>query len=148
MSKKTIYPIIVAGAISLLGLGTVSACNGWFNGWGTANGSSTDMAQRQQQMFQYEAQILGLSADDVKNAWAEGKSLKQLMQEKNISRDQVNARIKEQQLQEMKTYLKALVDKGVITQAQADKRLQVFQERFQNSKGFRKGFLKGWYGRF
>jgi len=142
----TVFPALLG--FGLLGAGVVSACGlgGW--GFGFSNTTTTPdiIASRQTAMFQYEAQILGISVDDVKNAWADGKTMKQIMQEKNISQGQVNKNIKDYQIQQYKTQLQTLVTKGVITQAQADKRLQFMQNQIQNGKAknwtkmFRKGF--------
>jgi hypothetical protein len=144
----TVFPALLG--FGLLGAGVVSACGlgGWGFGFGFSNATSTPdiIASRQTALFQYEAQILGISVDDVKNAWAEGKTIKQIMEEKNITQDQVNQRIKDYQIQQYKTQLQTLVTKGVITQAQADKRLQYMQNKIQNSnskswmKMFRRGF--------
>lgn len=149
MKKKyLIYTILPVMAFAVLGAGIASAC-GWFGGIG--NLSSDEIATRQQTMFQNEAQILGISVDEVKAAWAEGKTVQQIMQEKGITQEQVQARMRDLQTQQMKTYLQALVDKGVITQTQSDKRFQVMQNQLQNGKmgkglrmgmGFGRGF--GW----
>ncbi len=76
------------------------------------------------------------------------------MEEKGITEEQVQTRMKELQAEQMKSFLQALVDKGVITQAQADKRLGVMQNQLQNGRmgkmgrgfpmgmGFGRGF--GW----
>jgi len=133
-----------------LGAGIASA-NGWFGGLG--NLSSDEIATRQQTMFQNEAQILGINTDELKEYWAEGKSIRDIMDEKGITEEQVQARMKDLQTQQMKTFLAALVEKGVITQAQADKRLQVMQNHLQNGKmgrgmpmmGFGRGMMgPGW----
>jgi competence protein ComGC len=144
----TVFPALLG--FGLLGASAVSACGlgGWGWGFGFSNATSSPdiIASRLTALFQYEAQILGISVDDVKNAWADGKTIKQIMQEKNISQDQVNKNIKDYQIQQYKTQLQTLVSKGVITQAQADKRLQYMQNKIQNSNGkswmkmFRKGF--------
>jgi len=72
------------------------------------------------------------------------------MEEKGINQEQIQTRMKEIQLQEMKSYLQTLVDKGIITQAQADKRLEVMQNQIENGKmgrGF-KGLGRGFgFGR-
>ncbi len=92
------------------------------------------MASRQQSAFQNEATILGISVDEVKAAWAEGKTIKQIMEEKGIDQKQVQDRMKAAHIAQMKIQLQALVDKGIISQAQADKRLEVMQNRQQNGK--------------
>jgi hypothetical protein len=148
MKKKyLIYTILPAISFAVLGAGIASAC-GWFGGFG--NLSSDEIASRQQTMFQQEAQILGIGVDELKEDWASGKTIRQIMEEKGITQEQVQARMKELQTQQMKTFLQALVDKGVITQAQADKRLEIMQNQLQNGKmnkglpmGFGRGFGKG-----
>jgi coproporphyrinogen III oxidase-like Fe-S oxidoreductase len=148
MKKKyLIYSILPIAALTVLGVGIASA-HGLFFGFN--NISPDEIANREESMFQNEAQILGISVDEVKNDWAEGKSLKQIMKEKGITQEQVQTRMKELQIQEMKTYLQALVDKNVITQEQANKRLQIVQERLDNGKtgrvfhlGFGKDFSRG-----
>jgi hypothetical protein len=86
-------------------------------------------------MFERQAQILGLGVDEVKNAWAEGKTMRQIIEEKGISLDQIQARMKEARLAELKSNLQTLVGKGVITQVQADKRLAAVQSAAQNGFG-------------
>lgn len=144
----TVFPALLG--FGFLGASAVSACGlgGWGWGFSFSNATTTAdiIASRQTTLFQYEAQILGISIDDVKNAWADGKTMQQIMKEKNISQDQVNKNIKDYQIQQYKTQLQTLVSKGVITQAQADKRLQYMQNKIQNSDSkswirmFRKGF--------
>lgn len=129
--------------LALLGAGSVSA-HGLF-GMGMANQTPEEIATRQQEMFQNEAKILGISVNEVKDAWAEGKTIQQIASEKGISQELIQARLKEARLEQAKTHLKALVDKGVITQAQADARLKVMQTRIDSGKGgmgrgFRRGF--------
>ena len=148
MKKKyLVYTILSIVAFAVLGAGIASAC-GWFGGFGTL--SPDEIANRQQAMFERQAQILGISVEEVKNYWAEGKTMKEIMEEKGINQEQIQARMKEIQLQEMKSYLQTLVDKGIITQAQADKRLEVMQNQIENGKmgrGF-KGLGRGFgFGR-
>ena len=126
-------------ALAIVGGGIALAC-GWFGGMG--NLSPDEIANRQQAMFEREAQILGISVDEVKNYWAEGKTIREIMEDKEITQEQIQAKIREIQLQEMKSFLQTLVEKGVITQAQADKRLEIMQNRLENGnigKGFRRG---------
>lgn len=145
MKKK--YLILPILAFAFLIAGSVSACGfGGFFGWGSVD--SEKIAERQQAMFERQAQILGISVEEVKNYWAEGKTMKEIMEEKGISEEQIQTRMKELRLQEIKSYLQTLVSKGIITQAQADKRFEMMQNWFENSKmgrgfkGFGRGF--GW----
>lgn len=123
-----------------------------FGGFGKNKPTPEQMSAQQQNQFQEQASLLGISIDDVKNAWAEGKSIQQLMQEKNITQEQVNAHRKDLETQKLKSYLQNLVDKGVITQSQADKRLQTTQtkqaEQEKNKGGKNPRGMKGGFGSF
>lgn len=119
-------------AIVLLSAGTVSA-HGWF-GFGPS-ATPDEIAQRQSIMFQEQATLLGLSVDDVKNAWAKGQTLHELATEKGITQAQLQEKMKAASKTRMQAELKALVDKGVITQAQADQRLSVMQKQLESGKG-------------
>ena len=143
------YAFVPVLGLAFLGVGAVSARGFMMGGWGWSGLGGQipeDIVARHQAMFQRQAQILGISVDDIKAAWAEGKSLNQIMEEKNISADQVQARVKNAQIQQLKTQLQALVDKGIITQSQADKRLEVMQERFQRVGGFDPKFRRHGFG--
>ena len=140
MRKK--YLILAIFTFTLLGMGSALACGwGWFGGF--SNTTPDKIATRQQTMFEREAQVLGISVDELKNYWAEGKTIREIMEEKGITPEQIQVRMKEIQLEEMKSFLQTLVEKGVITQEQADKRLQVIQNRLENNK-LKRGF---WMGR-
>ena len=142
MRKK--YLILTILTLILLGTGSALACGwGWFGGFG--NATPDEIAQRQKAMFERQAQILGISVEEVKNYWAEGKTIREIMEERNISEEQIQARMKEIQLQEMESFLQTLVEKGVITQDQANKRLEVMQNQLENGKVGKmgRGFPRG-----
>lgn len=135
--------LVLAGAI---GVQTAYAHGPFGFGFGGPAATPEQIAQHTQERFQRHAEILGISADEVKAAWAEGKSFSQIIQEKNLSREQIQARIKDQKIQQAKSQLQTLVEKGVITRQQADQRLAVMQERIAKGgehmmgKGLRHGF--------
>ncbi len=114
---------------AVLGLGLLGASAASAHGMmGQFNNLSTEqIATQQKNMFQEQATLLGITVDEVKNAWADGKSLQELATEKGITQEQLQQRMKETQLAKTKTMLKGLVDQGIITQAQADKRLTAIQ---------------------
>lgn len=128
--------------LSLVGAQAVSAHG--FMGWNTA--SLDEIATRQQTMFQEQATLLGLTVDEVKQAWAEGKSLKDLADAKGITKEQLQKKMQELHQQAMKTQLQALVDKGVITQTQADARLKYMQNQTANRKGHMGMGMRGGFG--
>lgn len=128
MKKKMLtYAIIpVLGLSAIVGVSAASA-HGLLGGFG--NATPDEIAARHQTMFQSEASLLGISVDEVKAAWAEGKSIKELAEAHGISQEQLQQKMKDARLQQMKTQLQGLVEKSVITQAQADMRLTAMQNR-------------------
>ncbi|MEW6610235.1 MAG: hypothetical protein AB1352_01210 [Patescibacteria group bacterium] len=141
MKKKniiyTLIPVVALGVV--LGVQAVSA-HGWF---GLINNATPqEIASRQQVRFQQEADLLGVSVDEVKNAWAQGKTMRDLARGKGITDAQLQEKLKAQREAHMKTQLQALVDQGVITQAQGDQRFSWMTQ--QTGNGFQ-GF--GMHGR-
>jgi len=127
--------------MGFLGVSSVSA-GGLFGGFGS-NLTPDQIAIQQQTMFQSEAELLGLSLEEVKDAWASGKSFAQLAKDKGITEEQLQQKIKDARLAQIKIQLQALVNKGVITQAQADKRLATMQTKQANAKGNKMGKRHG-----
>ncbi len=143
MKKKlAAYAILPVLALATLGASTASA-HGWF-GFGQAQ-TPEQVAQVHTQMFQQQADLLGVSVEDIKNAWAQGKTLEDLATEKGITLEQLRQKMQEQRQAHIKTQLQQLVSQGVITQAQADQRLQVMQTQGANGK-MGKGFGRGMHG--
>lgn len=139
MNKKLFaYVLLPVVSFSILGAGIASA-NGW--GWfgGSYNTDPTQFASQQQTMFQQRAQLLGVTIDEIKNAWAQGKTISQLAQEKGISQADLQKRATDLRTQQLKDKMQVLVSQGVVTQAQADARLQFMQTQSANKKGM--GFL-------
>jgi hypothetical protein len=119
--KLAVYAAAVASCAGLLGASFASAHGFGFFG----NTLAPDqIAQHQQTMFQNEANLLGVSVDDVKSGWAQGKSQAQIAQDHGITADQLRQKMQDARTAAMKSQIQTLVDKGVITQAQADARLQ------------------------
>jgi hypothetical protein len=112
--------------LSFVGAGVASAHgpgSGFgFGGMMRPNFSAEDFAAHQTQMFAEQAELLGISVDEIKEAWAAGTSFKDLAEEKGITEEQIKAKMKAAADARIKAELSALVDKGIITQAQADKR--------------------------
>jgi hypothetical protein len=122
----------MALGLGIAASGQVSA-NGWFGG--VSGATPEQVALRQQSMFDREAGFLGISSEELKNAWAEGKTFQQIATEKGITDEELKSRMKEYQLAQIKADLQALVDKNVITQSQMDKRLQYVTGQMENSGG-------------
>lgn len=127
-AKLFAYALIPAIGLSILGFNAASAHGLFSGGFGFGPAATPqEIADEQKRIFEKEAQILGMSVDDLIDAWAEGKSLYKIAQERGITPSQLQKKMKDAKTEELKTQLKALVDKGIITQAQTDKRLQFMQ---------------------
>ncbi|MFA6426867.1 MAG: hypothetical protein WCW16_00265 [Candidatus Magasanikbacteria bacterium] len=144
---KNKYVIIVpAVAIALLALGGTAKA---FGGFGMGMISKIDPAKAAEQ-FQTKmdegAQILGITADEMKGAWAQGKNIHDLAKEKGISDEDLKTKMQALRQEEMKQWFSTLVSQGIITQAQADQRLTYMSEHKgnmgENMKGGRRGMGK------
>ncbi len=134
----------IASVLTLVAFGAVSASAMGFGGGMMSNLTSDEIATRQTTMFQQQAALLGATLDEVKQAWADGKDMKTLASEKGITETQLQEKMKTLRGAQMKTQLSALVSKGVITQAQADKRIATMaakqaSEKTDGKKGGRHG---------
>jgi hypothetical protein len=116
--NKTILTVL-----SFVAFGAVSASAMGYGQIGMGALNADEAASRHATMFEAQAKILGIPSSEIKDAWANGKDLKTLAQEKGISEATLQEKMKAMRIEQMKTQLAALVSKGVITQAQADKRL-------------------------
>ena len=143
LASFTLVPFLGAG---LLGVTSASAmCMGFgYN----QNLTSEQIATNQTDKFQEQANLLGVSIDDVKNAWADGKNFMDLAKEKGITKESLQTKMQTLQSDRIKTELSTLVSKGVITQAQADKRLAAIQTKTTNKKGHGKHGFRGIMGAF
>lgn len=145
MKKKTLLQfLVIAGILGFAGVGVVSAHGGF--GWmGTFDPEK--FVERQQEMFQKQADILGIGIDKVKNYWSEGKTLKEMSQAEGIADDELLEKMKAAREENMKQMMQSLVEKGIITQQQADKRLEIMKERTSKGKfrhNMRAYMMKGW----
>jgi len=134
MKKILIYSFLTVGLIGILGAGVASA-QGWFG----------FDAQKQEVMFQKKAEFLGISIDEMKNAWAEGKNFREIAEKHGITQEQIQERTKEARelkQERMESHLQAMVDNGTITQEQANQKLQYIHDKFENNQ-MRKGFYHG-----
>lgn len=119
---------IPALALGILGLSQTASAQSFVGGIFN-KATPEEIATHQTEMFQNQAELLGISVDEVKQAWVEGKSMKDLITEKGIDETTIQAKMKTQAETRMKEHLQTLVTQGVITQAQADTRLQTMQTK-------------------
>jgi len=147
MNKKHLaYAIIPTLALTVLGAGFASAYGGWFGGCG--NLSPEEIAQKQETILENKAEFFGISVEEMKDAWAEGKTPLEIAEEQGITQEELQEKMKESKQEHMQAQIQAMVDNGVITQEQADQRLQSMEDRLENGEGkMWKGF-KGFRGGF
>ena len=128
-NKKLVFGVLSAIALA----GVTSAGLASAHGFGMfSKATPEEIATQQTVRFEGEAKLLGIGVDEVKNAWAEGKSIKDIAKEKGITDEQLRAKIQAEASVRMKAHMQTLVDKGVITQVQADARLKFMQDRVAN----------------
>ncbi len=138
MKNRLIYSFL-----SLVGAGMLAASVASAHGFGPGmDGSPADLAAR----FQSEASLLGVTVDEIKAAWAQGKTIADVATAHAITKEQLAEKMKAQKATNMKTRLQALVTAGVITQAQADQRLLFMQAQKAKPDGKGKGMGIG-FGR-
>ncbi|MDP2946476.1 MAG: hypothetical protein Q8N88_00015 [Nanoarchaeota archaeon] len=102
-----------------------------------------EYARKQEAMFGQMAEIMGINVNDLKNAWAEGKPMEQIARENNINMTEVRDRAKEYMTGQAEGETQILADRGVITQEQADRRMETVQEQMQSGK-IMGGMMGGW----
>jgi hypothetical protein len=146
--KTNFRKATIAGVLSLVAFGAVSASAMGFGGMGMSNLTPDEIATRQTSMFANQAALIGATTDEVKNAWADGKDFKTLASEKGVTEAQLQAKMKAKREAEMKSHLATLVSKGVITQAQADKRLATMTTKQASGKTGKHGGRGGMMGGF
>lgn len=137
-NKKKYLLIPAFAVLALLGGGAALAQGGM---GGMFIGDPTVAAQRFDQHMTEQASILGISVDEMKNYWSQGKHLQEIAKEKGISETDLQAKMKAVRDGQMKQFLQTLVCQGKITQAQADARLK-FQSEHPPKMGM-KGGMRG-----
>lgn len=152
MKKSIKYAVLPAVALALLGAGVVSA-QGMGEGGKMRGGEhrggfsvfndvdSEEFANRQSERFAIQAELTGISVDEIKEAWADGKNMHELLTEKGIDVEKFREQMKSKAKEKMKEHVQSLVTKGVITQEQADTRIEFMKNHVPEVKGKMKGRL-------
>lgn len=83
-------------------------------------------------MFERWARILGINVEKIKEYWAEGLNPKEIMEKEGIDENKVKENIKGWKTEQLKEFLQRLVDKGIITREQMEKRLKIEQQRLED----------------
>ncbi len=140
MNKKFLVILPLLALTILFTADSVSAFDG--KGFFKAGDDIVTQTKNWEEKIAQNAKIIGVSEDEVKAAWAEGKSLRDLAKEKGISEEEMRTKMQTQRQEQQKTFLQNLVSQGKITQAQADariKHMQEMSEKRQAMKGIGRG---------
>lgn len=151
MNKKLLSLAIVPAAAAAIWGANVASAHGWGAGLGMSAATPADQATRFTEMVKQQAGFLGATEAEVKQAWAEGKTMQQLAESKGITQDQLRAKMDEARQVQVKEHLQNLVSQGVITQAQADSHLAAMEKvkaKAGNGKGrgIHRGMGMGMFG--
>ncbi|MCX6744105.1 MAG: hypothetical protein NTX82_01115 [Candidatus Parcubacteria bacterium] len=140
MSKKITLIIPTMAIAAILAAGTAQAYGGF--GFGHKNIDPATAAINFEAQMTDQANLLGISVDEMKADWAAGKTLSDIAKEKGITQDQLKVKMQAQREAEQKVWLQNLVAQGKITQAQADSRLKAMQDKaalMKNKKALKGG---------
>jgi len=134
----------VYAALPTIALGLAFAPAAFAHGFGSFGMQNPEQAvQRQAQMFQRQASALGISADVLKDGWADGKNIQDIAQAQGLTDAQIRERLLAARQAQTKAQLQAMVTSGVLTQAQADRRLQAL-DRLAAARSEQRGRHRGW----
>lgn len=142
MNKKAILIIPSLAIAIVLTAGTVQAFEGF--GLGHKNIDPVTAAQNFENRLSDDASLLGITLEEMKSNWAQGKNIQDIAKEKGITQEQLKEKMKAQRQAEQKEWLQTLVSQGKITQGQADSRLKAMQDKatLMKNKKAHKGVKK------
>ena len=130
MKKTTLFRVL----IPVFGVASITALGASAQALWMGDQDPVDIATRQQERFSQEAELLGISTDVVKDGWVRGKSLEEIAKEKGIDEEELRSRIQQKHQEQMQAHLQVLVDQGVLTQAQADQRIESVQDMIEGGQ--------------
>lgn len=102
--KLLAYVFLPALALGLAGTGVASAQG---MGMGLKNIDPKEAASHLEERFAHQAEVFGLNVSDVKEAWADGKTIKELAEEKGIDLEAVKTKMKAERKEQMKEHLQS-----------------------------------------
>ena len=126
MSKKILLSVLILGFLITAGTSSVLA-RGWFDGKREIDPER--MIDKKEKMFQNKANLLGISIEQMKEYWSEGKNIGEIATEMDINEEELRVKIQESHKERMTEHLNFLVENGKITQEQADAKFTYIQER-------------------
>ncbi len=140
IGNKTKYLVIPAVVVVGLLAGSTVSAHG-FGGFFMAKGTPQEISVQWEQRLTQDASLLGISLEEMKTYWSQGKNLHEVATEKGLTKEQLQEKMKVAREAEHKAFLSALVSQGKLTQAQADARFSAMQQKQKNIKSMMK--MKG-----
>jgi hypothetical protein len=128
MRKKILFLALILGLLVMAGANSALA-RGWF--WNESNLDPEELANKHQEIFLEKANLLGITPEEMKEYWAQGQGLREIASEIGLNSEDLWAKMQEKRENQMKERINVLVEKGIISQEQAEKRLS-----FENHRGF------------
>jgi hypothetical protein len=126
MNKKVlVFSLAVLTIFTAIGISSVDARGFSQNNLGF---NSDQMTERRVQMIENNAELLGITVEQLENYHAEGKYMFEIAEELGLDVDNLREKIESNRQNRMKERLQDLVDDGKITQEQANERLESMQE--------------------
>jgi len=126
--------IIIASVIGLIIAGSLGlyAFTAYTRGpAGMKSGTFGKQGYGYTQMLEIKAEVLGITVEELQKELQSGKTMLDIAEEKNITSEQLHERILEAQ----KERLQELVKSGVLTQEQANVRIQIMEQRQKDCSG-------------
>ncbi len=145
MNKLFAYALLSATAITLIGSGIVYAQGpqSWF--W--AQEIAEDSIVKHQEILEHKAQIMGISTEEMQENWQENKRFGKFAEDYGLDREEIMEKMAEARRNNLQERLKALIESGVISQEQADQRMEAMQDEsfggIRAHRGFNKPFRQG-----
>jgi len=103
------------------------------------------LESRRLEMLAQKAEILGLSADELKAKLDSGMRFHEIAEEQGIAPEQMQAKMREQARQMLNNRLNQAVENGTMTQEQAQKRFQRFDDKDAQSKNRKMPGMQGFF---
>ena len=127
MNKRNIsaLALIIGGALTIGGLGMVSAHGGGFYKGLFASGEGKEVK------LEKKAEFFGLSVEELKTKISDGQNLRDIADEQGFTQEQMF----QFKLDGMKERLEALVEEGTLTQEQTDQKIERMEEWQANFDG-------------
>jgi len=132
MNKKILLSVLILGFLVTVGVSSALA-RGWFEG--KKDIDPERMMAKKEEMFKAKADLLGIGIEQLREYWSEGKNIGEIAAGMDISEEELRLKMQESHREKMQEHLNLLVERGRITQEQADAKFIYMQDRMDNCDG-------------